>query len=1723
MGITMNDNQLICDPARIERFLGDSLSEAEQSAFESHLDDCVDCRRRLEAAAAGEEVWSGVRESLMSGFAEDGGDVELDLTSDGAAPYCHAAILALLAPSDDERSLGRLGTYEVVGVVGSGGMGVVLKAFDSALDRYVAIKLMAPHLGGSGAARRRFAREAKAAAAVVHDNVIEIHGVSDADGLPYLVMPYVRGPSLQRRLDDQGPLAIEEILRIGMQAAAGLAAAHAQGLIHRDVSPGNILLEDGVERVKLTDFGLARAADDASLTRSGMIAGTPQYMSPEQARGEGLDQRSDLFSLGSVFFAMCTGRPPFRAETSYGVLRRITDEEPRPIREINPDIPEWLCRIVARLMAKDPGERFPSAREVAELLERCLAHVQQPMAAELPVECRETASVKVGGRGRRLSGRLLAGAAFVFAVLLAGVVIVLELNKGTLTIESDADDVPIRVMQGDEVAETLTVTRRGAAVRIAAGQYVVEIAGRADGIAIENGMVRLERGGREIVKIVKSSGLPAPADAAGHATARDVFSQFLAEVDARHGQETPEAAAQGWRAQWLSRLLAELEESDDPDRRRSIATAALGLANALNELTTSESMLEILIDLSRSEREADRWRRELAGIPERKKLLAQQAPRRPVQMETLPDGSVVLRGSAEDVHQAAEQIRAAEVGGVRVNAPATDAEKAVARLVLVFFQDRSRRAVPAVLVDAGMHTLAVTAGPATIVPDRTPAAIDRAFLEVRGRGTVNATFIEDSSLQLAVYRAARGLTDYRLTDTVELAPGDVLSAIFPDATPELYVTPKAARVVAVDREAELNLPERGIEASYEGLVEIDRLLPEGTPVFKDGKLAGLTLLGTRFAGGKGDNSYVMPINHIRGLLERKRLIENPALSRLLGQAAGREAPSPAPDENTPGRTRLRVLDAGGKPVADNRVILGRQGYAGANLPGLSATPSHRGVISLDNLFAGTHWLMLRGDPPAAFKLVLPAGEGMIVRSPQQRSGLIGKNLEVKMSVGMSGESEILVLEIHNRTKEAVSLSEKNLDLLTAIEGPEADAHVLSPRWSEDAAARETRIEPGQTVKLGLNWNDWVRNGFWFSRDGEVIAEPVFPEAAAGKTWVRIAQFSAMPVEVTHPDKLIAGEIGHAAADRVRRFAIDAAGNQTTIAYSPDGYRVAVAAGNPTRILQTAGTSRVKGEWRPVVEILDAASGESVATLRLTSDEENGVIAATERITHVEATALAFSRDGKVLGVGTNIGQVKLFDAATGKLVRALDHQEPRLAAEEAPENWRPIPRAIGSVADLAFSPDGELLAVCGETFAEFADVFDGVERLSRSGAGPGRLKVWNIATGKLEHDLPGHSYVEAIAFSPDRGLLASAGRWDSGGESGSGAILWNPYAGTIIQKVSIPANGGARAVAISPDSKLAAIASQNFDNANDTSSMTITLAHPLSGVVGWQRTIPGWARPVVFTPDGKSVVALCGGKSIQSFDVATGEEQREIRAAEGERWTDLAIAPEGDTLAVGAVDNERRCFVNVLSLGEATNAGADALGLREPTAPAAESHEFRQLQELEADDDASAATDPAEESDAANAPPAPAATTLRFSEPKEIVLSMGSVHFMLDLDTGQTMDPPARPRPAQQRVMDVRSTQVQPYQYPTGLTGLLLKGVKVKPSDWDASVTDVQEKLGSDAAEPLTEMQYDPAESSTWFFRTDEGATGVLQIIGLAPEPKGIRIRYKTIVASPTAPPGDGE
>jgi serine/threonine protein kinase len=401
----MNPQLSRCDHQRIDEFLRADRIQIDDADLIEHLEKCEACRAYMESLAAAPEDWTRIADLLRPSAFDYAGAAECSAATIGHQHVERSvviqSVLDALTPAEDPHHLGRLDSYEVTGVIGAGGMGVVLKAVDPSLDRVVAIKVMAPHLAHNAAARKRFSREAKAAAAVLHPNVIPIHCVSSDHATPYLVMAYIRGGSLQKRIEREGPLPTVEILRIGAQIAAGLAVAHEQGLVHRDIKPENILLEEGIERVTLTDFGLARAVDDTSITQHGMIAGTPRYMSPEQARGESVDQKSDLFSLGSVLYTLCTGRPPFRASTTLGVMRRICEEMPTPILELNSDIPKWLAATIDRLMAKQREDRFGSAHEVQMLLESFLSHVQQPTVAELP----PLSSIR--GRPTRANARVL--------------------------------------------------------------------------------------------------------------------------------------------------------------------------------------------------------------------------------------------------------------------------------------------------------------------------------------------------------------------------------------------------------------------------------------------------------------------------------------------------------------------------------------------------------------------------------------------------------------------------------------------------------------------------------------------------------------------------------------------------------------------------------------------------------------------------------------------------------------------------------------------------------------------------------------------------------------------------------------------------------------------------------------------------------------------------------------------------------------------------------------------------------------------------------------------------------------------------------------------------------------------------------------------------------------------------------------------------------------------
>lgn len=282
------------EPNRLRGLLDGVLSDHEESQLNLHLEACEECGRRLDGLVGGAEAWPAILRNLQAEpptrepalehvVKELKGRSGVHETQEHESRQANDEDnLNFLSPSGEPGQLGRLGHYEVIEVVGRGGMGVVLKAFDSSLRRVVAIKVLARHLSDNAAARKRFTREAQAAAAVSHDHIVTIHAVEAANNPPFIVMQFVEGKSLQERIDLTGPLELKEILRIGMQTAAGLGAAHAQGLVHRDIKPANILLENGIERVKITDFGLARAVDDASLTNSGVVAGTPLFMAPSR-------------------------------------------------------------------------------------------------------------------------------------------------------------------------------------------------------------------------------------------------------------------------------------------------------------------------------------------------------------------------------------------------------------------------------------------------------------------------------------------------------------------------------------------------------------------------------------------------------------------------------------------------------------------------------------------------------------------------------------------------------------------------------------------------------------------------------------------------------------------------------------------------------------------------------------------------------------------------------------------------------------------------------------------------------------------------------------------------------------------------------------------------------------------------------------------------------------------------------------------------------------------------------------------------------------------------------------------------------------------------------------------------------------------------------------------------------------------------------------------------
>ena len=357
-------------PIRWQSLLDGTIEDAQHSALTEHLETCAGCRELLDRLAG-----QGTTTLAFMDELPPAGQVPAELARVLAelkrqSPVAGAArwdIRPFLKPAIRPDALGCFGGYEIRSVIAQGGMGVVLEAHDPALDRIVAIKVLAPALATRDDYRERFVREARAAAALEHDHIVVIHAVGEEAGLPYIVMQRLAGPSLHEYLARSGPLPPDSVIRVGQQIAAALQAAHAAGLVHRDIKPANVLCEDGLARVRVTDFGLVHSVNQPVSADGRVIAGTPQFMSPEQAAAEPVTTASDLFSLGATLFALATGRPPFEGSNLGAMLERIRAGNVTPISGQRTDRPVRLWRLIRALMAREPEAR-PTAAQAAEQL-----------------------------------------------------------------------------------------------------------------------------------------------------------------------------------------------------------------------------------------------------------------------------------------------------------------------------------------------------------------------------------------------------------------------------------------------------------------------------------------------------------------------------------------------------------------------------------------------------------------------------------------------------------------------------------------------------------------------------------------------------------------------------------------------------------------------------------------------------------------------------------------------------------------------------------------------------------------------------------------------------------------------------------------------------------------------------------------------------------------------------------------------------------------------------------------------------------------------------------------------------------------------------------------------------------------------------------------------------------------------------------------------------------
>ncbi len=617
-----------------ERFLQDDLDDSSCESIERHLDACIKCAADfkklfesfsdpLEASLVGalrgfprsgpavedERKYLQDLVERINRMGPDRATIELPLTQERAAE-----ILWLLEPGGHPKSLGCLAHYDLIEILGAGSSGVVFAARDLLLEREVAIKILRPTLGPS--AQDRFLSEARAIASLVHDNIVMIYEVGQDSGLAYFTMPWLPGETLERRLQRVTFLPEPETKTLTKQICAALEVAHQRQLVHRDIKPANIWLDSKSGQCKLLDFGLARAAElDTTMTATGVLAGTPSYMSPEQARGEELDYRSDLFSMGCLMYRCMTGRLPFVGNGILGTLQAIQHVEPPAPSDVNSACSPDMSRLISALLAKDPLNRPASAIQVRDAIDMPVEKWPFLRTADSETtNCGNLSKTKSSSKRPTdnhiayrppvrhfLIALLIGGFAFAFGLMLPDVLRI-RTSDGEIIIETDDPNVQVEVLQDGQLIHILD-TRSQRSLKIAAGTYSIQPSRSVSDEAtfrISPGIVELTRGEQQIVKVTKISGEASEVenDSKSTGTSSEAFQPVYQGrtlrqwIETLHAEQDSKTLAMGIKA--MSLLVA--TDSPDLDVAIELVRKVMRQYGTDNNLGKTDHELRVLRD-----------------------------------------------------------------------------------------------------------------------------------------------------------------------------------------------------------------------------------------------------------------------------------------------------------------------------------------------------------------------------------------------------------------------------------------------------------------------------------------------------------------------------------------------------------------------------------------------------------------------------------------------------------------------------------------------------------------------------------------------------------------------------------------------------------------------------------------------------------------------------------------------------------------------------------------------------------------------------------------------------------------------------------------------------------------------------------------------------------------------------------------------------------------------